>query len=81
MLSLPFCQYAVYNTDNAFAAAVSKALDVKEDEHAASMVRAAILLKQNGDHSLGQFLSHLHRQGWELTSNAGLDRFGELVPC
>jgi len=53
VLTLPFRQYAFYDTDNAFAAAVGRALNIEEDEHAASMVRASIILKQSGDDSLG----------------------------
>ena len=57
VLPLPFCSYAFYNTDNAFAAAVGSALNVEKYEHAASMVRASIVLKQSGNDSLGQYHS------------------------
>jgi len=52
---LPFRQYAFYNTDDAFAAAVGRALNLEKGGHTASMVRASIVLKRSGDGSLGQY--------------------------
>ena len=55
VLPLPFSQFAFYYTDNAFATAVGKALNIEKGEHAALMVRASIILKQSGNTSLGQY--------------------------
>lgn len=80
VLPLPFSQYAFYYTDNAFAAAVGKALNIEKDKHAAAMARASIILKQSGSGSLGQYdPTCIDTQGGGLTTDAGLNGFGEPV--
>jgi len=51
----PFCRYGFYGTDNAFAVAVAKLINIEPDVNTKRMLMVTGILPMTGNDSLGKY--------------------------